>query len=319
VRVYTGPAFAGSGIPSGALVGSATLNSTFNGNVTIAYPTNGVVPNITYNSGAVITGSLYVPGTPSVRRSSGVVWSLATESQFTNQIRGIVSGQGVSPRVVDLGGNVNPTNYSITFNNNSYVQGKIFRRIDRYSLTPLNVASYPVKPSSASLSLSGPVTNALSATNVANVTLNSSGVGSVRLLPGTFGTMVANNDTKFVLGDSNNLTTPTVYSFDSLTLNSAADLQVVGPVILNIRNGFSINTGSILGNATYPEWLQINVWNGNVSMNSGSTMYGRIYAPGNDVSLNAESVLTGSVSSLILNLNSSSTVFSLSPANSPGP
>lgn len=68
----------------------------------------------------------------------------------------------------------------------------------------------------------------------------------------------------------------------------------------------------------HPEWLQVNVWNGSVGMNSGSTMYGRIYAPNHTVSLNAGSVLTGAVSAKTLNLNSSGTVFSLSPPESKG-
>lgn len=318
VRVYTGPSMAGSGIPDGALAGSANLNSTFNGNVTIAYPTNGAVANITYNQNAVINGSLYVPGTPNVAQNSPWIpqWFPTNDHQFANRIYGIVEGMEVSPRVVDLDGPVSPTNYTITFNNNSYITGKIFRRAERYTLTPLNLTNYPVKTSSGSLSLNGPVSEPLNPANVANVTLNTTQVGSVTLLPGTYGNMTANNDTKFVLGDPGGELM--VYSFDSLQLNSEADLVIVGPVILNIRNGFQINNGSVLGNEEHPEWLQINVWNGDVSANSGSSIYGRLYVPNHTVSLNNGSVLVGSVSAKVLNLNSAAVVFSLSPANSPG-
>ena len=321
VRTFTGPAIIGSGIPSGALVGGATLNSTFNGNVTVAYPTNGVVSSITYNQNAVINGSLYVPGTPTVAQNSPYIprWTITNDLQFSNRIYGIVEGQSPSPRVVDLTGPTTPTNYTITFNNNSYITGKIFRRIERYTLTPLNVATFPVKTSSASLSLSGPVAGPLSATNVANVTLNTASVGSVTLLPGTYGNMAANNNSKFVLGDAANPDNLVTYSFDRLSLNSEADLVIVGRVTLNIRNGFEINNGSVLGNVAHPDWLQINVWNGNVAANSGSSIYGRLFVPNNNVALNNGSVLNGSVSSKTLNLNSSATVFSLSPANSPNP
>ncbi len=321
VRTYTGPSSAGSGIPSGALVGAATLNSTFNGNVTIAWPTNGSVANITYNQNAVINGSLYVPGTPTVAQNSPYIprWTTTNDAQFANRIYGIVEGQSPSPRVVDLTGPTMPTNYTITFNNNSYITGKIFRRIERYTLTRLNTNSFPVKTSSASLSLNGPVGAPLSATNVANVTLNTTAVGSVPLLPGTYGNMTANNDSKFVLGDAANPEVPVTYSFDSLSLNSGADLLIVGRVILNIRNGFAINNGSVLGNIDHPEWLQINVWNGNVAANSGSSIYGRLYVPGHRVDLNNGSVLTGAVSANSLQINSSATVFSLSPSTSPTP
>jgi prepilin-type N-terminal cleavage/methylation domain-containing protein len=321
-RVYTGPAFGGSGLPSGALVGSATLNSTFNGNVTVAYPSNGVVANITYNANAVINGSLYVPGTPRIAQNSPFIpqWTLANDAQFANRIYGIVEGQSPSPRVVDLNGPVAPTNYVITFNNNSYITGKIFRRSERYTLTPLNVATFPVKPSSASLSLSGPVANPLSASNVANVTLNTTSVGSVTLLPGTYGNMTANNNSKFVLGNAADPETPVVYNFDSLTLNSGGDVVIVGRVILNIRNSFALSNGAVFGNVDRPDWLQINVWSSsNINVASGSSVYGRIFAPNNTIAFNNGSTLNGSVSARNLELNSSSVVFSLSPANSPGP
>ncbi len=322
VRVYTGPAFAGSGIPSGALVGSATLNSTFNGNVTIAYPTNGAVANITYNQNAVINGSLYVPGTPRIAQNSPYIpqWTPANDAQFANRIYGLVEGQSPGPRVVDLTGPTAPTNYVITFNNNSYITGKIFRRSDRYTLTPLNVAAFSPKTSSASLSLSGPVSEPLSASNVANVTLNTTSVGSVTLLPGTYGSMTANNNSKFVLGNAADPETPVVYNFDSLTLNSGGDVVIVGRVILNIRNSFALSNGAVFGNVDRPDWLQINVWSSSyINVASGSSVYGRIFAPRNTIAFNNGSTLNGSVSANNLQLNSSSVVFSLSPANSPGP
>jgi prepilin-type N-terminal cleavage/methylation domain-containing protein len=321
VRTYTGPSSAGSGIPSGALVASATLNSTFNGNVTIAYPTNGSVADITYNKDAVINGSLYVPGTPRVAQNTPYItnWTPALDAQFANRIYGIVEGQSPSPRVVNLTGPTTPTNYVITFNNNSYITGKIFRRIERYTLTRLNVATFPAKTSSATLNLNGPVGAPLSATNVADVTLNTGTVGSVPLLPGTYGNMTANNNSKFVLGNATNPDVIQTYSFDSLQLNSEADLVIVGRVVLNIRNGFAINNGSVLGNVANPDWLQINVWNGNVAANSGSSIYGRLYVPGHRVDLNNGSVLNGSVSANALQINSSATVFSLSPSISPTP
>ena len=321
VRLYTGPAFAGSGIPSGALVGSATLNSTFNGNITVAYPTSGGVGNISYNRNAVINGSLYVPGTPRVAQNSPYVprWTPANDAQFANRIYGIVEGQSASPRVVDLTGPAMPSNYAITFNSNSVITGKIFRRIDRYTLTPFNLATFPSKTSSASLSLSGPVSGPLSASNVANVTLNTKSVGSVELLPGTYGNMTANNNSKFVLGNAADPETPVVYDFDSLTLNSGGDVVIVGRVILNIRNAFALSNGAVLGNVDQPDWLQINVWSSSyVNVASGSSVYGRIFAPSGSIAFNRGSTLNGSVSADSLDLNSSSVVFSLSPANSSG-
>jgi hypothetical protein len=61
------------------------------------------------------------------------------------------------------------------------------------------------------------------------------------------------------------------------------------------------------------------VWNANVNVASGSSVYGRIFAPNNTIAFNNGSILNGSVSARTLELNSTSVVFSLSPANSPGP
>lgn len=317
---YTGASSIG-GIPSGALVGAATLNSTFNGNITIAYPTNGSVANITYNQNAVINGSLYVPGTPRVAQNSPYIpqWTPTNDLQFSNRIYGIVEGQARSPRVVDLTGPTTPTNYVITFNNNSYITGKIFRRIERYSLQPLNTSNFPPKTSSASLSLNGPVASPLNPSNVATVTLNTTAVGSVPLLPGTYGAMTANNNSKFVLGNAADPDTPVTYNFDQLTLNSGADLVIVGKVILNLKGGFNLSNGAVVGDVNNPDRLQINVWSSNVNVASGSSVYGRIFAPNNTIAFNNGSVLVGSVSAKTLELNSTSIVFSLAPPTSATP
>jgi hypothetical protein len=111
-----------------------------------------------------------------------------------------------------------------------------------------------------------------------------------------------------------------VYNFDSLTLNSGGDVVIVGRVILNIRNSFALSNGAVFGNVDRPDWLQINVWSSsNVNVASGSSVYGRIFAPNASIAFNNGSTLNGSVSARDLQLNSSSIVFSLSPANSPGP
>ena len=267
--------------------------------------------NIAYNSGAYITGDLYVPGTPAIRRSNGTVWSPATDAAFADYIL------GGSPRVIDLGGNPLPDNYTITFNSNSKVGGKIYRQIERYTLKPFDVSKFPAKPNNVYKSFDGPPGTSLSASDYANITLNTSSVGAVVLNPtgttGSFGNLTANNGTSFVLNGSNDPQNPTVYNIESLTLNSGADITVNGYVVLNVKNSININNGSVIGDSAHPEYLQLNVWAGNVQGNSGSSIYGRVNAPGNNVTFNAGSVLVGSVAAKNLTLNSSGIVFSLSP------
>lgn len=323
---YTVNAQQGTGLASGALVGTATLNSTFNGNLVLAYPSNGVINSINYNSGAWINGNLYVPGTPTVRLSNGTVWSSTTNAAFasyilnyttfpTNGTNGTPSTQPM--RVIDLGGQPLPNNYTINFNNSSKVQGKIYRQIERYTLAPYNTALFPAKANNGNSSLSGPPSGPLSVTPSASITLNSSGVGAVTLNPSgtstSYGTLIANNNTSFVLNGSTNPATPTVYNIESLTLNSGADITINGYVTINIKGSLNVNNGSVIGNIAHPEYMQLNVWGGDVQGNSGSSIYGRINAPNNQVTFNAGSVLNGSISARNLSLNSSGVVFSLSP------
>jgi len=317
---------ASGGTASGALVGAATLNSTFNGDLVLAYPANGSMDSIAYNSGAWINGNLYVPGTPTVKRSNGTVWSPATNSLFsayilnyttfpTDGTLGIPSSD--STRVIDLGGNPQPSNYTITFNNSSKVQGKIYRQIERYTLTPYNTALFPAKPNSGNASLDKAPSGPLSVSPNSSITLNSLPVGQVVLNPSgtgaSYGTLMANNNTAFILNGSTDPANPTVYNIESLTLNSGADIVVNGYVTVNIKGSLNVNNGSVIGNVSHPEYLQLNVWGGDVQGNSGSAIYGRINAPNNSVTFNAESTLNGSVSAKNLSLNSAGVVFSLSP------
>jgi len=326
---YTINAQQGTAFTSGALVGGATLNSKFNGNMVLAYPSNGIIASIAYNSGAWINGNLYVPGTPAVRTSGGTVWSSTTNAAFASHIlnyttfptSGINGTLSTDPlRVINLGGNPLPNNYTITFNSTSKVQGKIYRQIERYTLTPYDMALFPAKANTGISSLSSPPSGPLSVSPNASITLNSSGVGAVTLNPSggstSYGALTANNNTSFVLNGSTNPATPTIYNIESLTLNSGADITINGYVTVNIKGALNVNTGSVIGNLSHPEYLKLNVWGGDVQANSGSSIYGRVYAPNNTVTLNGGSVLNGSVTAKNLSLNSTGIVFSLSPTTS---
>lgn len=306
-------------LADGALVGSATLNGTFVGSLVYASPTaGGTMNNITFNSGAkIISGNLYLPGTPSIKRTNGTVWSVANDALFSSVIQGweydsnnVKTTQTV-PRVIDENGSVTPNNYSVTFNNSALLEGKVVRRHNSPAF-PV-IAPPPPADSSGSTSLNSPQSSPLSASQYANITLNSAPVGDVRLNPGNYGNLTANNGTAFVLGDPLNPEVTQFYSFQTLNLNSGSDIKVVGKVIVTVSSGININTGSVLGNSAHPEWLQLQFSSGSFAANSGSTMYGQLVAPTSSISFNAGSVFSGSVTAQSLTINSSSVVFSLPP------
>lgn len=298
---------------TGVLVGNLSgVNSVFNGDIVLAYNSN--PQNINMNSGGRINGNLYLPGTPTIRsngNAGGKNWSEAIDAQFADVIWGRDATDGSPYRVVDLGGNADPSNYTVTLNSNSAVTGKIYRQIERYTLSPIT-APFPAKPNNTTYTApKGSGTVNVSTSNGANVTANSDFSGKLVMAPGNYGQLNANSGT-VVLGDASNPDNVMVYNFESMNLNGA-NLEVVGKVIINIQNWTSVNNNITIGNASHPEYLQINMWGSSgINLNGGS-IYGAIYAPGGSVTVNSGSVINGSITAYTLTLNSNSVVFSLPP------
>ena len=73
-------------------------------------------------------------------------------------------------------------------------------------------------------------------------------------------------------------------TFQSLTLNSGAALQVAGPVILTIAGSATINgTAGVSGS---PGLLRLDVASGGVTVNSNGTLNGSVIAPSGTVIVN---------------------------------
>jgi len=321
-QVYT-PVVSPSTIPKGVLVGSlSSLNGTFNGNIMLAYsPTPS---NLQINSGGKINGSLYLPGTPTVKSNAvsggDKTWSPARDSLFASVILGQNTFDNSPYRVVDLGGNPDPSNYTINFDPAPSVTGKVYRQIERYTLTAIT-DPWGTKASNAGTAFPGNSgTFTYSATSNADITINSGnptvnliGGSTARPQDGHYGSVSVNSGT-LVLGNAADPTQEMVYYFDSLSLNSGS-VQIVGKVTINLKNGF--NLGRSIGNSAHPEYTQINMWSGNFNVNSGGSVYGAVYAPTSTVTFNGGSTLNGSITAKTLNMNSSSVIYSLKPPTEP--
>lgn len=301
-NMYT-PASNPSALPIGVLLGSlSNLNGTFNGNVVIAYSPN--VSGFNINSGAKINGSLYLPGTPSIYSNNATggpaYWSITNDSRFSK----VILGQGTmdsSPyRVVDMGGNNSPSNYQIGLDAVPSVTGKIYRQIERFSLAPFDTSRFPAKQS-------GDGKDDLKTNQTVSAATNSSFYvkegARVTLSAGNYGDISVDNGT-IVLGSASAPDTVQEYYFENLTLNSLANIEIVGKVVINIKNSTNIN-GTTIGNPSHPEWLQMNFWSGGTTLNSG-TVYGAINAPSGGVTVNSK--LIGSISAKSLNINGSGSV-----------
>lgn len=273
---------------TGAVVADATINGIYIGSLIITS-----TKNFNLNSGAAIkAGNLYVRGTPEVNTDNGGV---IEGRQFLSDGSEVIPATDTR-KVIDLNGDPNPSNYTIRLNSGSKIEGKVYRRVNIF--TPPPVAAPPGPDNNRNANINSQPAGPLSASTAANVNLNN-GAGEVVLNPGNWGNMNTGSGTSFVIGTVGS-TTPTVYNFQSLNLNSGSQLKVVGPVILTIDSGLNLSS-SILGNSERPEWLNLRIHAGNFSINSSAAGYADLNAPDSNVNLNG--TFTGSVIGKTLSIN----------------
>ncbi len=233
--------------------------------------------SVTLNSSAWISGDLLVPGTPIVS----------------------LNGHPTYAGTIDSAGLIDPSNYTIVLNAGAVLR-HVVRRIN--SLTLPTVAMPPAPSGTRDVSLSNSRQSAGDFTTVRNLTLNGN-VGTVAVPPGTYGTLTVNGNSVLVLGVADAVE-PTVYNLQGLTVNGSAQVQIVGPVVLTLANGTTLN-GNV-GAAAHPEWLVLRVASGGATINGGATLRGSIVAPTGTITVNGD--LNGTTISDRLIVNGSGSI-----------
>jgi RHS repeat-associated protein len=230
------------------------------------------------NGSAVITSDLLVPGTPTVVRNG------------SPQLTGTLDGPG----------NPQPTNYQITLNGTPSVR-YIVRRVDPIAMP--SVTAPPAPTGNRDVQLNNSNTNPGNWATVRNLDINGS-IGPVTVLPGTYGNFTINGNNVMVLGVAG-ASAPSTYNLQSLMVNGASEVRVVGPIALSVNNAVTINGGSC-GTASNPSQLQLNLFQGNLVLNGNSVLYGVVRAPNNRVTLTGNTRLRGTVACDRLEVNGSS-------------
>ena len=134
---------------------------------------------------------------------------------------------------LDGGGSASPSNYTVTLNGGAVAAPR--RAADRRRRVPdgrrASLADRLAQRRAEFAAVRAPATSRRFATS-------SSTAMRVRspCLPGTYGMLIANGNSGFVLGVPG-ATEPAVYNLQGLVVNGASTLQVVGPVILNVASG----------------------------------------------------------------------------------
>jgi autotransporter-associated beta strand protein len=232
--------------------------------------------NAGLNGDMVVEGNLLVPGTPAV----------------------VINGAPNYGDTIDGVGSELPTGYTVTINSGTTL-GHVVRRTDP---VPLPVVSTPVAPSGArNVIISNPAQSVGDWATVRNLTLNGA-VGQFAAPAGAYGTFAINGNGSLVLGVPG-ATRPSVYYFQRLSLNSGAQGQIAGPVLVVVANSCSLS-GSTMGSAERPEWLTLHIVGGDMPLNSSSEVYGYVVVPSGQVTINNYSKLIGGLAADRLTLNS---------------
>ena len=163
------------------------------------------------------------------------------------------------------------------------------------------VAAPPSPTGSRTVVLNSPRQSPGDFGTIRHLILNSH-AGQVAVPPGTYGLLIANGNSGFVLGVPG-ATEPAVYNLQGLLVNGGSKLQVVGPVILNVASGVILNNASGASGppSSNPGWLRLNISSGGFILNGQAAFNGFVVAPSGTVVIN--STLNGGVVSdrLIIN------------------
>jgi cytoskeletal protein CcmA (bactofilin family) len=247
-----------------------TMNGMVDGSVQVL-----AAENLTLNSASSLSGDVLVRGKPTV----------------------VVNGQPTIAGVRTGLGAATPTSHKITLNDGAVLR-YLVRQVDAINLPTVNAPTAPI--GTRSVTLNKPGQSPGNFATLRHLTLNSAGM--VAVPPGAYGKFVANGTSGFVLGVAG-ADEPAVYHFQNLTFNSAGALQVVGPVIITLGEGVTINAGSV-GHADNPEWLTLQVHAGGVTLSSNATLHGHVVAPSGTVVINNNATVRGSIASDRLTINS---------------
>jgi autotransporter-associated beta strand protein len=232
--------------------------------------------NVTLNGTTSVSGDLFVPGTPNL----------------------VVNGSPNYGGTVDGAGNPSPTNYRITLNGGTSL-GHVVRLTDPVPFPTFNAPAPPTGNRNVTINNSSQSVGDW--TTVRNLTINASAL-QFAVPAGAYGDFTANNGSRFTLGIADS-TTPTVYYFQRFTLNGQASIQVVGPVLVVVANGFNVNGGDV-GNSVYPAWLTLNIFSGGLTLNSGADVFGYVTLPAGTLTINGNCQLVGGAAANGLTVNS---------------
>ncbi len=213
---------------------------------------------------AQVTGDLLVPGSPKVK------------------LKGHPSYGGT----LDGTGSAAPSNYHITLKGHAALRN-VIRRTNASALAAVH--ALPAPQGSRTVVIHSAAQNTGDFATLRNLTLHGN-TGQLVVPPGSYGDFTAKGKSGFTLGAAGT-TQASIYNFQHLEINGQAEIQIVGPVIINLAHGLVAN-GSI-GSSANPAWLALNIVSGGLTLNGNVMFYGYVNAPAGKVIINGKSKFAG--------------------------
>lgn len=235
-------------------------NSGVDGSLQVLLP-----ESIALNGNAWISKNLYVPGMPSYRLNG-------------NPTFGGVDDSGT--------GKTTPTNHTVTLNGNN-VLGKLVRKTDAVAMPFIDTP--PPATGTRDVKLNKDDDSAGNFATVRDLTVSGT-ASAVAVPPGVYRDITVTGTSSVVLGVAN-ATVPAVYHVRSLKFTGNSQLKVVGPIVLTVGDDVVFNDN--VGNSAHPDWLKLNLFSGDLTLNGTVAFYGFVVAPAGEVKIDGQGKLRG--------------------------
>ena len=259
------------------------INGTFDGSIQqlLGEP-------VTLDTGARITRDLLVPGTPAV----------------------VAGPQASYAGTVDGSGSTTPSGYQISLNGNAAVRN-VVQRTDPVSFPTVTAPATPAGTRIVTIAV--PTDSPGSFATLRDLTLKKN-AGQIAVPAGAYGNFTADSGSGLTLGMAG-AKQPAVYSFQQLILTGTAKIQLVGPAVVTLGGGLTF-TGSV-GAGAHPQWLQLNLAAGDLTIGGGGILYGVAVVPAGTATINNGGRLVGGIVADRLAVNAGATVTVVSPNRPP--
>ncbi len=222
--------------------------------------------DVLFERGSGVYGDLLVPGTPIVS----------------------VDRKAVFGGLLDGDGSIEPSDHEVVLERYSVLR-YLIQHVDPIEMPELDPVSEPEGTRDLSLRFGRRHRRGINWSEVRDLSLNYY-LTPVLVPAGVYGDFEVNGLGTLVLGVSDS-SEPSVYEFQSLELHGLASVRLEGPVIIRVAG--DVETDYVFGTPSQPEWLHLEIVEGDLEMEHLAQLSGTVIVPSGEVELGGRSRLVG--------------------------